>query len=47
MICDNPKGWDGYYKGKLQPMDTYVFQAIVDLPDGKDMPYSGSFILIQ
>lgn len=44
---DNPNGWDGKYEGKLQPMDTYVFQAVMQFLDGDRVTESGDFILIR
>ena len=41
------EGWDGYYRGVLQPMETYVWTADgVDL-GGKVYSASGTFILIR
>ncbi len=40
-------GWDGTYKGKLQPMDTYTWVASgIDI-DGKVVSKSGNFILLK
>ncbi len=39
-------GWDGRFKGELQPMDTYIYQAVVQLPDGKRENVHGDFVLI-
>ncbi len=44
---DNPDGWDGKHEGKLQPMDTYVFQAVMQFLDGDRVAESGDFILIR
>ena len=46
LMSDNPSGWDGRHKGDLQPMDTYVYQAVLQLPDGTQKTESGDFILI-
>jgi len=44
---DYKSGWDGTYKGILQPMDTYTWVAVgVDI-DGKTISKSGNFILIK
>jgi gliding motility-associated-like protein len=44
---DRKSGWDGTYKGILQPMDTYTWVAVgVDI-DGKTISKSGNFILIK
>jgi gliding motility-associated-like protein len=39
--------WDGTYKGTKQPMDTYIYQVVFELPDGSNVNYSGDFILIR
>lgn len=39
--------WDGTYKDKKQPMDTYIYQAVFQLPDGTSANYSGDFLLIR
>ena len=44
---DYKANWDGFYKGILQPMDTYTWIVIgVDI-DGKTISKSGNFILIK
>lgn len=40
-------GWDGTYDGEPQPMDTYMYQATITLPDGEETVETGSFILIR
>jgi gliding motility-associated-like protein len=42
----NNAKWDGTFNGKLQPMDTYVYQAQVQLPDGSREPKQGNVILV-
>ncbi|GIV34023.1 MAG: hypothetical protein KatS3mg031_1558 [Chitinophagales bacterium] len=44
---DPMQGWDGTYKGEPQPMDTYVYQAVLHLPGGTRKTESGGFILIR
>ena len=40
-------GWDGYYRGVLQPMETYIWTADgLDL-DGKAYNTNGTFILVR
>ena len=45
---NDPKiGWDGTYKGTLQPMDTYTWVASgIDI-DGKTVSKSGNFLLVK
>jgi gliding motility-associated-like protein len=44
---DRKAGWDGTYKGVLQPMDTYTWTAVgIDI-EGKTISKSGNFILIK
>ena len=44
---DINQGWDGYYNGKLQNMDTYTYNATVETLDGKILKKTGSFVLIR
>ena len=46
LVASNPFGWDGKFDGKLQPMDTYVYQSVLLLPDGTQKKEQGDFILI-
>lgn len=39
--------WDGTFKSTEQPMDTYIYQLVFNLPDGTTANYSGDFILIR
>jgi len=40
-------GWDGYYKGKLQETDTYVYYVEVKTYDGKVLSKKGDITLIK
>jgi gliding motility-associated-like protein len=42
----NGAKWDGTFNGELQPMDTYVYQAQVQLPDGSRENKAGNVILV-
>jgi gliding motility-associated-like protein len=42
----NNARWDGTFNGKLQPMDNYVWQAQVQLPDGTRENKQGNVILV-
>lgn len=42
----NNAKWDGTFKGESQPMDNYVFQAEVKLPDGTTENKNGNVILV-
>ena len=45
---DNKKiGWDGTYKGKLQPIDTYTYSLDVAFTDGKTLRKTGDITLIR
>jgi gliding motility-associated-like protein len=46
LVGNDPTGWDGKYNGELQPMDTYVYQAVLQLPDQSQKTERGDFILI-
>ncbi len=40
-------GWDGYYKGKLQPMDVYTYTLDVEFLDGKKLRRTGDISLLR
>ncbi len=40
-------GWDGTYKGKLQPMDVYAYTLDVEFTDGKKLRRTGDITLIR
>ncbi len=40
-------GWDGTYKGKLQPMDVYTYTLELELVDGKKVRRTGDITLIR
>jgi gliding motility-associated-like protein len=45
---DNKKnGWDGTYRGKLQPIDTYSYTLDVELTDGKKIRKTGDITLLR
>jgi gliding motility-associated-like protein len=45
---DIKKGWDGYYRGKLQNVETYVYTAkAITYNEGKIITKKGSFNLIR
>ncbi len=46
-LIHEANNWDGVYKDKKQPMDTYIYQAVFQLPDGSSVNYSGDFLLIR
>ncbi len=39
-------GWDGYYKGKLAPQDTYIYEATARCISGEEISEIGSVTLI-
>ncbi|MEP6615451.1 MAG: PKD domain-containing protein [Ginsengibacter sp.] len=41
------RGWDGTFKGKLQPMDVYTYTLDVVFSDGKKLRKSGDITLIR
>ncbi|MEO6583521.1 MAG: PKD domain-containing protein, partial [Ferruginibacter sp.] len=41
------QGWDGTYKGKLQPMDVYTYTLDVTFTDGKQYKKTGDITLIR
>jgi gliding motility-associated-like protein len=40
-------GWDGYYKGKLLPMDVYAYTLEVEFSDGTKTTKTGDITLIR
>ncbi|MCX8020930.1 MAG: PKD domain-containing protein [Chitinophagaceae bacterium] len=41
------QGWDGTFKGRLQPMDVYVYTLSVEFSDGKKLTKKGDITLIR
>jgi gliding motility-associated-like protein len=44
---DHNSGWDGTYKGELQPMDVYAYVLDVEFFDGKKLRKTGDITLIR
>jgi gliding motility-associated-like protein len=45
---DNKRqGWDGTYRGKLQPVDTYSYSLDVEFTDGKKLRKTGDITLLR
>jgi gliding motility-associated-like protein len=45
---DDPNiGWDGYYRGQIQPMDVYAYTLEVDFSDGTHARKKGDITLIR
>jgi gliding motility-associated-like protein len=40
-------GWDGKFKGEIQPMDVYVFTLDLEFSDGKKMRKTGDITLLK
>ncbi len=40
-------GWNGYYKGKLQPTDVYAYTLDVEFTDGKKLRKTGDITLLR
>lgn len=40
-------GWDGYYKGKLQPTDIYTYTLFAELTDGQKITKTGDITLLR
>ncbi|MDQ3550620.1 MAG: gliding motility-associated C-terminal domain-containing protein, partial [Bacteroidota bacterium] len=41
------QGWDGRYKGAVQPMDVYVYTLEVEFTDGTKAVKKGDITLIR
>ena len=44
---DPRAGWNGYFKGVLQPMDVYVYTLEVEFTDGTKATRKGDITLIR
>lgn len=44
---DRKMGWDGKYKGVLQPMDTYTYTLDVEFTDGNKIRKTGDITLLR
>ena len=44
---DQQQGWDGTFKGVLQPMDVYVYTLDVEFSDGKKLMKTGDITLLR
>lgn len=44
---DFKRGWDGYYNGKLQPMDVYTYAIDVEYNDGFKQQLKGDITLLR
>ncbi|TVR76977.1 MAG: gliding motility-associated C-terminal domain-containing protein [Chitinophagaceae bacterium] len=48
VVHDDPaNGWDGTFKGQMQPTGTYVFYAVVELVTGETKVINESFHLLR
>ena len=44
---DRKQGWDGTFKGVLQPMDVYTYTLDVEFSDGKKLKKTGDITLLR
>ncbi len=44
---DINEGWDGYYKGELQNIDTYIYFVEIEMIDGKILTKKGNILLMK
>lgn len=47
QTTDSAQGWDGRYKGVLQPMDTYAYTLEVEFTDGTRTTKKGDITLLR
>ncbi len=45
--ANKSSGWNGYYKGKLQPTDVYAYTLDVEFTDGKKLRKTGDITLLR
>ncbi len=41
------RGWDGYYRGKLMPSDTYIFRIQANFTNGESQTFLGDVTLLR
>jgi gliding motility-associated-like protein len=41
------QGWDGTFKGKLQPMDVYAYTLDIEFTDGQKLRKTGDITLLR
>ncbi len=41
------QGWDGYFKGKLQPIDVYTYTLVAEFTDGQKITKKGDITLLR
>jgi gliding motility-associated-like protein len=44
---DRKQGWDGTFKGTLQPMDVYTYTLDVEFTDGQKLRKTGDISLLR
>jgi gliding motility-associated-like protein len=44
---DIHRGWDGVYKGEVQPVGIYGYIVQIKLPDGREELYRGTVTLVK
>lgn len=44
---DQEIGWDGYFEGKIMPMDVYVYKLVLDFSDGRKEVRLGDVTLVR
>jgi len=47
LVHDATSGWDGTYKGEMQPVGTYVYYAVLIYSDGRKENINNAFTLIR
>lgn len=47
IYTDQAGSWNGNYKGNLQAMDTYLYRAKLELPNGSQVSEAGDFVLVR
>ena len=47
QTTDRKQGWDGTFKGKVQPMDVYAYTLDVEFTDGKKLRKTGDITLLK
>jgi hypothetical protein len=45
--ADQTIGWDGYFKGRLQPMDAYGYVLDVEFNNGERLTKKGDITLLR
>ncbi len=41
------RGWDGYFRGKIMPADTYIYRIVAHFSNGEKQTFLGDVTLLR